>query len=78
MAVSTPAREAPSLPLRVSYAEMEERFGKEIFGGRQPKRALEAVREDLEREGLWMETGVRFKKNGGILRGIRIQKVTVS
>lgn len=34
LAVSTPAREAPGLPLRVSYAEMEERFGKEIFGGR--------------------------------------------
>ncbi len=77
-AVSTLAREAPSLPLRVSYAEMEERFGKEIFGGRQPKRALEAVREDLEREGLWMETGVRFNKTSGTLRGVRIQKMTVS
>ncbi len=77
-AVSTSVREASSLPLRVSYAEMEERFEKEIFGGRQPKRALEGVMEDLEREGLWLETGVRFMKERDTLRGIRIQKMTIS
>ena len=73
-AVTTPAEEAETLPLRLSYAEMTERFGEGIFGGRQPKRALDGVKEELEEMGVRVETGVRFKKEGGNLRGIRVQK----
>ena len=73
-AVTTLAEEAETLPLRLSYAEMAERFGEGIFGGRQPKRALDGVKEELEEMGVRVETGVRLKKEGGNLRGIRVQK----
>ena len=57
-AVETMAKEAESLPLRVSYAEMTERFGEDVFGGKQPKRAPEVVREELREKGVRVETGV--------------------
>ena len=63
---------AETLPLRLSYAEMTERFGEGIFGGRQPKRALEAVREELEQAGVRVETGVRIKRDGQGARGLTI------
>ena len=71
-AVTTPAEEAETLPLRLSYAEMTERFGEGIFGGRQPKRAREAVREELEQAGVRVETGVRIKRDGQGARGLTI------
>ena len=71
-AVETLAKEAESLPLRVSYAEMTERFGEDVFGGKQPKRALEIVREELKREGVQMEIGVSLKRNNRSLRGVTI------
>ena len=35
----------------VSYAEMTEEFGEDIFGGKQPKRAPKAVGEELTERG---------------------------
>ena len=71
-AVTTPAEEAETLPLRLSYAEMTERFGEGIFGGRQPKRALEAVREELEQAGVRVETGVSVRKDKKVAKGVTI------
>ena len=66
------AKEAESLPLRVSYAEMTERFGEDVFGGKQPKRALEVVREELREKGVRVETGVSVRKNTQNMRGFKI------
>ena len=66
------AKEAESLPLRVSYAEMTERFGEDVFGGKQPKRALEAVGEELKREGVRVETGVSVRKDKKVAKGVTI------
>ena len=71
-AVTTPAEEAETLPLRLSYAEMTERFGEGIFGGRQPKRALDGVKEELEEMGVRVETGVSFKKDNRCTRGFTV------
>ena len=71
-AVATPAQEAEALPLRVSYAEMTERFEENVFGGKQPKRALEVVREKLREKGVRVETGVSVRKNTQNMRGFKI------
>jgi hypothetical protein len=71
-AVTTLAEEAETLPLRLSYAEMTERFGEGIFGGRQPKRALDGVKEELEERGVRVETGVCVRKDKKIAKGVTI------
>ena len=71
-AVTTLAEEAETLPLRLSYAEMTERFGEGIFGGRQPKRALDGVKEELEEMGVRVETGVCVRKDKKIAKGVTI------
>ena len=71
-AVETMAKEAESLPLRVSYAEMTERFGEDVFGGKQPKRALEVVREELREKGVRVETGVSVRKDKKVAKGVTI------
>ena len=71
-AVETLAKEAESLPLRVSYAEMTERFGEDVFGGKQPKRALEVVREELREKGVRVETGVSVRKDKKVAKGVTI------
>ena len=68
-AVTTLAEEAETLPLRLSYAEMTERFGEGIFGGRQPKRALDGVKEELEEMGVRVETGIDYRENRKHIRG---------
>ena len=71
-AVTTLAEEAETLPLRLSYAEMTERFGEGIFGGRQPKRALDGVKEELEEMGVRVETGVSVRKDKKVAKGVTI------
>ena len=68
----TLAKEAETLPLRVSYAEVTERFGADVFGGKQPKRALEVVGEELREKGVQMEIGVSLKRNNRSVRGVTI------
>ena len=74
-AVTTPAQEAEALPLRVSYAEMTERFGEDVFGGKQPKRAPEVVREELREKGVRVETGVSIFREKSTKRGFLIYKI---
>ena len=71
-AVVTLAREAETLPLRVSYAEVTERFGADVFGGKQPKRALEVVREELREKGVRVEAGVSVYIGNKHVRGFHI------
>ena len=74
-AVETMAKEAESLPLRVSYAEMTERFGEDVFGGKQPKRALEVVREELREKGVRVEAGVKIRSGTSFHRGLAVYKI---
>ena len=71
-AVVTLAKEAEALPLRVSYAEVTERFGADVFGGKQPKRALEVVREELREKGVRVEAGVSVYIGNKHVRGFHI------
>ena len=71
-AVTTLAEEAETLPLRLSYAEMTERFGEGIFGGRQPKRTLDGVKEELEEMGVRVETRVCVRKDKKVAKGVTI------
>ena len=76
-AVVTLAKEAETLPLRVSYAEVTERFGADVFGGKQPKRALEVVGEELREQGVRIETGVKVYQGSRQLRGFVITNKTI-
>ena len=71
-AVVTLAKEAEALPLRVSYAEMTERFGEDVFGGKQPKRALETVLGELREQGVRVEAGVHIHNGKTTRRGIAV------
>ena len=51
---------------------MTERFGEDVFGGKQPKRALEVVREELREKGVRVETEVKVRKGQSIARGVAI------
>lgn len=53
-----------SCGIRLGYNEFAERFGRDIFGGYQPKRALDSVVEAMENRGYIMETGKMTKHNG--------------
>ena len=57
----------------MSYAEMTERFGEDVFGGKQPKRALEVVREELREKGVRVEAGVYIKKEKDAFAGLRFR-----
>ena len=71
-AVVTLAKEAETLPLRVSYAEVTERFGADVFGGKQPKRALEAVLGELHEQGVRVEMGVHLHVGKKQCRGFSV------
>ena len=58
-AVATLAKEAETLPLRVSYAEVTERFGADVFGGKRSKLALDAVKEELKKRNMKQECMLR-------------------
>ena len=74
-AVVTLAKEAETLPLRVSYAEVTEQFGADVFGGKQPKRALEAVFGELHEQGVRVEMGVSIFREKSTKRGFLIYKI---
>ena len=74
-AVETLAKEAEALPLRVSYAEVTERFGADVFGGKQPKRALEAVLGELHEQGVRIEMGVKIRSGTSFHRGLAVYKI---
>ena len=71
-AVVTLAKEAETLPLRVSYAEVTERFGADVFGGKKSKLALDAVKEELKKRNIQIETGMYVKRNGKSMRGFTL------
>lgn len=60
---------------RYSYDEFKKLHGDLIFGGSQPKRALEAVKDRLTDDGYFLKTGIQVKKNGTKGNGFIIQRV---
>ena len=65
---------APFEPARYSYEAFEREYGKEIWGGKQPKRALNALRPALTQAGILLELKVLRldgkPRNGFILKMI--------
>ena len=62
-------------PTRFSYEEFKREHGDLIFGGLQPKRALDAVRDRLTEDGFFLKTGIQVKKNGDKGNGFMVQRI---
>ena len=62
-------------PTRISYEEFKREHGDLIFGGLQPKRALDAVRDRLTEDGFFLKTGIQVKKNGDKGNGFMVQRI---
>ncbi len=64
-------------PTRYSYSEFTAVHGELIFGGLQPKRALDAVRDKLTEDGYFLKP-CAVKKNGKMANGFMIQRIDSS
>lgn len=62
------------VPARYSYEEFKQAHGDLIFGGSQPKRALEAVKDRLSDDGYFLKV-CPVKKGGVTLKGFMIQRI---
>lgn len=60
---------------RFSYDEFKQNHGELIFGGMQPKRALDAVKDQLADDGFYLKTGIQVKKNGSKGNGFMVQRI---
>lgn len=63
------------VPTRYTYDEFKSMYGSLIFGGSQPKRALDAVKEHLTNDGYFLKTGVQIKRNGSNNNGFIVQRI---
>ncbi len=54
----------PFAPVRLSYDSLIREYGPMVYAGRQPKRALEACREALEKKGVYLRTGLQMRVDG--------------
>lgn len=59
---------------RYTYEEFKQKYGELIFGGAQPKRALDAVKDRLVEDGFFLKMG-SVKKNGQSCKGFTIQRM---
>lgn len=58
--------------VNISYDQMKAEHGVHIFGGRQAKRAIDAIAPQLESFGITLATGKRVKYNGNPVNGFGI------
>ena len=65
----------PFAPVRMSYQELEKRCGGMIYAGRQPKRALDAVKSVLEERGVFLRTGIQLRQEGKRSKGFLLQSI---
>lgn len=65
------------VPTRFSYDQFRKEHGDLIFGGLQPKRALDAVKERLADDGYYLKV-CAVKKDGRMANGFLIQRVDVN
>ena len=61
-------------PTRFSYEEFKKEHGELIFGGLQPKRALDGVKDRLGDDGFFLKP-CAVKKNGKMANGFMIQRI---
>ena len=66
------SRANPDKPVNVSYREMRDLYGDYIFGGKQPKRALDGILVDLHKRGVNVITGKTVKHGGKTENGFMI------
>lgn len=62
------------IPTRFSYEEFKKEHGELIFGGLQPKRALDGVKDRLDDDGFFLKP-CAVKKNGKMANGFMIQRI---
>ena len=67
------AKANPFAPVRISYDEMRREYGGMVFSGRQPKQALDACKEELERRGIYLRTGINVRWQGRTFNGFSLQ-----
>lgn len=63
------------VPTRFSYERFKRDHGHLIFGGLQPKRALDAVKDRLSEDGFFLQTGIQVKQGGEKGNGFMIQRI---
>lgn len=68
----------PFTPTRFSYDEFRQQHGDLIFGGQQPKRALDAVKDALAESGYYLRTGLQVRRDGKNANGFLIQKIDMA
>lgn len=66
------SRANPDKPVNVSYAEMRGLYGDYIFGGKQPKRALDGILADLHKRGVNIVTGKTVRYDGRTENGFSV------
>ena len=62
-------------PTRFTYDDFKRQHGDLIFGALQPKKALDAVKDELTESGYYLKTGIQVKKGGVKGNGFLIQKI---
>ena len=62
----------PRAVVRFSYAQFKAKYGETVFGSAQPKRALEAVADEMYARGYEVKAGVRVRKGGIVWKGFSI------
>ena len=67
-------RVVPGKVVNISYDQMREENGSDIFGNVQPKRAIDSVMPSLTRYGIKMQTGKTVKYDGRTRNGFSIFK----
>ena len=55
-----------------SYDEFKTKYGSDVFGAKQPKRALDDVAKMLPANGYKLMTGARIKRNGTTFNGFKV------
>lgn len=62
---------------RYTYEEFRSIHGETIFAGKQPKRALDAVKERLSNDGYYLQTGIQVRRGNSNANGFLIQRIDV-
>lgn len=65
----------PFTATRLTYDEFKEKHGDLIFGGLQPKRALDAVKKVLAEDGYFLKTGVLVRRGTKRHNGFLLQHI---
>jgi hypothetical protein len=60
--------------VRYSYNEFKLKYGDDIFGDMQPKRALDALIPAMANRGITLETGKQIRRDNKLSNGFFIQE----